>query len=182
MINPSTFLSGIKLPAAQPRGLSTATMWMLVMLNVPRVSHGTSVTPFERRQAPVCYVRETHLGAHIAPRHGCPKINGNNLSKFDYASLELRVLTVMSEPWFADADLRRALGINRYGTRLAKLAHDETQIVRKCGSNTLTGRGLRKRSLQAHHAFGQTRGSQVPRLGDAGRSAVHPKDRRLPPE
>ncbi|PSJ56614.1 BRO-N domain-containing protein [Pseudaminobacter soli (ex Li et al. 2025)] len=51
-------------------------------------------------------------------------------------------MLIAGEPWFADADIRRALDVAKHGKRLNYLASDEFQVVRKCGKSSLKGRGL----------------------------------------
>src|SRR5690606_38088722 len=66
----------------------------------------------------------------------------NSRGVTDFSGLELRVLMIMGEPWFAGADLRRALGISTHGRWNASLGNDETQTIRECGEITFKGHGL----------------------------------------
>jgi prophage antirepressor-like protein len=66
----------------------------------------------------------------------------NELRKFSFGSLELRVLMQMAEPWFALADIRRVTGRWRGGGETSFLATDETQKLRELSGTPLKGHGL----------------------------------------
>jgi len=65
------------------------------------------------------------------------------LKTFNFADLELRVLIIEDEPWFAGADIRKAMGLSYYGNWAGYLNDDETQVVRKGGSTSFKGHGLK---------------------------------------
>lgn len=52
------------------------------------------------------------------------------------------MVEIDGQPWFVAADIRTVLGLQKSGTNLARLAADEHQVIRKCGSTSLKGHGL----------------------------------------